>query len=325
MQDSSPLIYVLAFLAVVLFVQAVTSVVFASRDRQREVNRRLTMLGSGMEPHAVYTVLVRKKPADTSNQRPGTALLQRLDLRLGQAGVSIPAVRFIAIIAAVSVFLWVVSVLVTGSGIADAVVSLLASFGIVSALTSLWLERRRRVRVKRIEEQLPTALDVIVRGLRAGHPVISAIQLAATEMGDPLGSELGVVVDESTYGYELRDALTNLARRTDSEDAQFMAVSVGIQAQTGGNLAEILENLATVVRERAGLTKRVHALSSEGRVSAGLLTVLPILMVLGLGLMSPGYYTSKFSDPLFWPIMGGVLVLYGIGRIWIYRITHFRY
>ncbi len=326
MQDGiSPLVYVLAFLAVVLFVQAMTGVVFASRDRQREVNRRLAMLGSGMEPGAVYGALVRKQSDSVFAKLPGAVLLHRLELHLSRAGIAMPAVRFLSLIIASGTVLWIVSILIVGSGVAAGIFALFASFGVVLLIAWIWLQRRRRSREKLLEEQIPTALDVIIRGLRAGHPVISAIHLAANEMGDPIGSEFGLVVDEATYGYELKDALANFARRTGSEDAQFLAVSVAIQIQTGGNLAEILENLAAVIRGRSSLAKRVYALSSEGRTSALLLTVLPILMVLALGMMSPGYYTSKFSDPLFWPVMGGVVVLYGIGRAWIYRITHFRY
>ena len=179
--------------------------------------------------------------------------------------------------------------------------------------------------MKALEEQMPLALDVINRAIRAGHPVVSAVQLAASEMGDPIGSEFGLVVDETTYGFAFKDALTNFAHRTGSPDAHFFAVSVGIQSETGGNLAEILAGLAAVIRGRATLGKRVKALSSEGRASALLLSALPAMLISALFMMHPTFYTSKFSDPIFWPAVAGVSLLYVLGWVMIRRIVNFKY
>src|SRR5262249_53685452 len=161
--------------------------------------------------------------------------------------------------------------------------------------------------------------------LRAGHPVISAIQLSADEMSDPIGSEFGLIVDEATYGVNFDEALTNFARRTGSPDAHFFAVSVSIQAETGGNLAEILARLATVIRGRTTLAKRVRAVASEGRASALLLSVLPVGVVLVQLLIHAHVYTDKFSDPIFWPAVLITAAIYGIGWVMIYRIINFRY
>jgi tight adherence protein B len=188
-----------------------------------------------------------------------------------------------------------------------------------------WISRRRTKRLKQLEEQMPLALDVINRAIRAGHPVVSAVRLAGEEMGDPIGSEFGLIEDETTYGFEFRDALMNFARRTGSADAHFFAVSVGIQAETGGNLAEILEGLATVIRSRATLAKRVKALSSEGRASAALLSALPVLLISFMMLTNSAYYTTKFSDPIFWPVVGIVFLIYLAGLVMIRRILNFKY
>src|SRR5262249_48936112 len=120
---------------------------------------------------------------------------------------------------------------------------------------------------------------IVTRAIRAGHPVVSAVHLAANELSDPVGTEFGLIVDETTYGMEFRDALVSFARRTGSADAHFFAVSIGIQSETGGNLAEILEGLASVIRGRMTLAQRVKALSSEGRASAMILSGLPIFLV----------------------------------------------
>ncbi len=144
-------------------------------------------------------------------------------------------------------------------------------------------------------------------------------------MGDPIGSEFGLIVDETTYGFDFKDALANFARRSGSPDARFFAVSVGIQSETGGNLAEILEGLARVMRGRATLGKRVRALSSEGRISALILSGLPIFLVSFMMLVQPRFYTSKFSDPIFLPAIAVILGIYLLGWLMIRRIINFRY
>jgi tight adherence protein B len=170
---------------------------------------------------------------------------------------------------------------------------------------------------------MPLALDIINRALRAGHPVVSAVQLAANEMGDPIGTEFGLILDETAYGHEFKDALTNFARRTGSPDAHFFAVSVGIQSQTGGNLAEILAGLAAVIRGRCTLAKRVKALASEGRASAYVLSALPPLLVSFIALTQPSFYTSKFGDPIFWPTVAVICAVYFLGWVIIHRIINF--
>jgi len=226
--------------------------------------------------------------------------------------------------------LWLLSLLTSRAAsfsgvVANGLLTLVASFVICTLAAWLWINRQRAKRLRQLEEQMPLALDVINRALRAGHPVISAVQLAGNEMGDPIGSEFGLIVDETTYGSEFREALTNFARRSGSQDAHFFAVSVGIQSDTGGNLAEILEGLASVIRGRAMLAKRVKALSSEGRASALLLSILPILLISFVMLIHPEVYTAHFADPIFWPAAGIIGFVYLIGWYLIHRIINFRY
>ena len=123
--------------------------------------------------------------------------------------------------------------------------------------------RANRTR-KKMEEQFPVALDVFVRGLRAGHPIAAALDLLTVEMPDPIGSQFGIVVDEVTYGAELRDALQAMADRWDLDDMRMFVVSLSVQSETGGNLAEILENLSRVIRERQSMMLKVRALVERG-------------------------------------------------------------
>ncbi|MBS0280844.1 MAG: type II secretion system F family protein [Proteobacteria bacterium] len=322
-------IYVVAFLAVILAVYAVAQLVFSSGDRKGRINRRLSMLASGMDHQDVYSRLVRRAALSQSGGLlPRT--YNRFCLACQQAGIEIAPRSIILGVLGLAGLLWLVSLSASraasfSGGIANIAMTLVASLIISLTMAWLWISRRQANRMRLLEEQMPLALDVVNRALRAGHPVISAVQLAGNEMGDPIGSEFGLIVDETTYGSEFREALTNFARRTGSQDAHFFAVSVGIQADTGGNLAEILEGLAAVIRGRATLAKRVKALSSEGRASALLLSVLPILMISGLMLIHAEFYTAKFSDPIFWPTVGVIGVLYLIGWWMIHRIINFRY
>jgi tight adherence protein B len=189
-------------------------------------------------------------------------------------------------------------------------------FGLPMMIFSRIADHRR----KKLQQQFPIALDVFVRGLRAGHPIASALELLTTEMQDPIGSEFGLVVDEVTYGADIREALQNMADRCGLEDMHMFVVSLSVQSETGGNLAEILENLSQVIRERAAMLMKVRALSSEGRMTAIILTGLPILSFTGLFIMSPKFYLDVSEDPAFFPGFAGLLVLYAIGFIIIRRL-----
>jgi tight adherence protein B len=329
-QYLTPIIYVLAFIAMILVVQGIASVVFSSRDQKERTNRRLTMLASGMSPSEVYATLVRKPLNESDKNFSLLKYYDRFANYCRQAGLTVAPLQLITTVVLASVAFWLFSFLLLGSGnlgvlIANAILGLPASVLICGLVFSLWLRGRRAARLKLFEQQMPLALDVINRALRAGHPVVSAVRLAADEMGDPIGSEFGLIVDETTYGFEFRDALANFARRSGLSDAQFFAVSVGIQAETGGNLAEVLEGLAAVIRSRATLAKRVKALSSEGRASGALLTILPIVLTALMVLINPTYYSSKFSDAAFWEIGGAVFVSYLFGIFMMHRIINFKY
>ena len=325
-----PLIYVLAFIAMVIAVQGVAGIVFSSRDKQERTNRRLTLLASGLDSSEVYASLVRKPVTTAGRSAFLNRLYEKFALYCRQAGVEGNPSRLFVYVFVASIGLWFVNFLLLRNGsfaafILSAFFSLPLCGMICSLVAWLWLSRRRTKRLKLLEEQMPLALDVVNRALRAGHPVVSAVKLAGQEMGDPIGSEFGLVVDETTYGSEFREALTNFARRTGSSDAHFFAVSVGVQSETGGNLAEILEGLASVIRSRNMLGKRVRALSSEGRASGILLSVLPMLLIGFMFVLRPGYYTSKFSDPIFWPVAIGVFLLYLVGIFMIRRIMNIKY
>ena len=324
-----PIAFVLAFVAVVLIIQAVASAAFSAGDRTRRVNRRLTLMESGMGRDQVYETLVRQKPGGRlAAAAPG--LYERIAIYCRQAGLSMSPQRFAVAVGGAALLLWaaalvMLSVVTRGAILVTSIVSLVGAVGLAVVGGFALLSALRRRRLRKIEEQLPLALDIVTRAIRAGHPVVSAVQLAAEEMSDPIGSEFGLIVDETTYGLEFREALTNLAHRTGSPYAHYFAVSVGIQTETGGNLAEILGNLNATIRAQQSLHLRVKALASEGRLSAWVLSLIPLGLVSMVMLMSPGYYTSRMDDPIFWPTVGVIGLIYAFGQFVIYRIVNFKY
>ena len=329
MLSLNPLIYILAFVAVIALVQGVASLLFSIRDRTQRVNRRLSMMDSGMSRDQILSALIVNRPGVAGKSWLGR-FQAPIETYLRQAGVSITPAQLLAIIGALAGALWLVALSFASSGagpgfLVNGAVSLVAALVLASLAAGLWIRRLRNIRIAKIAEQLPLALDVVNRAVRAGHPVISAVQLAANELSDPVGSEFGLIVDETTYGVEFKEALANFARRTGSSDAHFFSVSVSIQSETGGNLAEILEGLAAVMRGRHTLGKRVRSLASEGRASALLLTVLPVFVIGVQLLIKPTVYSDKFADPIFWPVVAITAAIYFGGWMLVHRIINFRY
>ncbi|MEM6932872.1 MAG: type II secretion system F family protein, partial [Pseudomonadota bacterium] len=174
---------------------------------------------------------------------------------------------------------------------------------IIVAYTALYLQLRGKAkkRVSTFEEQLPDALDLMVRSLRVGHPINAAIAIVAREMADPLGTEFGLISDEATYGMQLSDALDRLAERMPVPDLRFFAISINIQATSGGNLAEVLDGLSRVIRARFKLFRKVKAITAEARWSGWFLSVFPIVALLLVQVVKPDYYDAVSDHALFVP------------------------
>ncbi len=324
-----PLIYVMIFIAVAMLTQATASSFFSASDRGKRINRRLTLLESGMSRDEAYSTLMQVSSLPELGNKQVRQWLKQMDQFRRQANVSVTLPQIGLMIAGAAAVLWVISLLrllLTSSlTVASLIVTMVGAVLLPVVGVYMWLARLRNKRLKQIDEQLPSALDIMTRALKAGHPVVSALQLAANEIGDPLGTEFGLVVDETIYGMELRDALASFAERVGSQECHFFAVSIGIQAQTGGNLGEILEGLATIMRGRAALGRRIKSVSSEGRATAALMIALVPIAVATQSLVRPDSYINKFSDPIFWPSVGYCAVLFVIGVFTIRRIVNFKY
>jgi len=170
-----------------------------------------------------------------------------------------------------------------------------------------FLNHKKRARSKQFQSQLPESLDLISRALKAGHAFTSGMQLAAKEFKAPLGKEFQQVVDEVNFGVSMPEALKHLAQRIDSAELRFFVVSVILQRETGGNLAEIITSLASLMRERFKLHGKIRVLSAEGRISALILVVLPFVVMGFLQIRNPDYIGMLFTEPA-----GRIMSLWGL-------------
>lgn len=194
--------------------------------------------------------------------------------------------------------------------------------GVLGVVLYLSIVRQRRI--DSFTAQLPDALAIIVRSLRIGHPFVSAIGLAAREMGDPIGGELAATAEEIAFGQDVTTALVNLHARVGQDDLLFLVTAVSVQSQTGGNLAEVLGRLATLMRQRSTLQLKVKALSAEGRLSAWFLTAMPFILYGAIRLLSRDYFGELAGSPVLVPALVYAGVSLVVANFIIYRMVNFR-
>lgn len=328
MNDSwiKALVLACVFGTVLLAGDALLQTAAAKRAGKRAINYRLQLIGEGKSHGEVLSALRRTESVPVDLPPALRSLALRFERMATAAQIKMPTSRLMLSVALAPLALFFLLVMVMiGSGLVlgfGRVVLLLTIAGMIGAgIPLLYLQARANRMRKRMQDQFPVALDVFVRGLRAGHPIAAALELLTVEMPDPIGSEFGVVVDEVTYGAELRDALSAMAERWDLEDMRMFVVSLSVQSETGGNLAEILENLSKVIRERQSMYLKVRALSSEGRMTAVMLTALPILAFTALFLGNPGFYLDVAGDPAFVPGFAALIVMYFIGFFTIRKMV----
>ena len=238
---------------------------------------------------------------------PGIA---RLDTLIQQANASYPAGVFILL----SLLLMQLGFLIGNVLIPRTVVYIPYITALFfAALPFFYLSFKKRSRLKQFEKQLPEALELIARSLRAGHAFTSGMKVAVDNFGYPLGPEFARALDEINFGVPIADALRNLAYRVDCAEVKFFVVAVILQRETGGNLAEIMENIGHIIRERFKFNDKLKVLSAEGKISAIILTVLPFLIFFAIRVLNPSYMNSLFDDPIGRKIVLAALILVSIG------------
>jgi len=188
----------------------------------------------------------------------------------------------------------------------------------------VFLAWKRKKRMQQFETQFPDGLDAMARAIRAGNALGTAVQLVAEEMPDPIGSEFRRVFEETKLGMDPGDALSRLAERTPTDDVRFFCTAVAIQRSSGGNLAEILDRLSEVIRERFRVLSHARALSAQHRWSAICVGVSPLAFALILELLNPGYFTPMMESPLAPLLLGAGFVMEAIGFFMVWRIAQIK-
>ena len=183
-----------------------------------------------------------------------------------------------------------------------------------------WLRHKRTSRLKKFEEQFPEALDLLSRAVRAGHAFQTALGTAADELPAPVGPELKKTFDQQNFGLPLREALNELAERVGLLDVRFFATAVLIQRETGGNLAEILDNLAHVVRERFKILRQVRVHTAHGRFTGYVLLTLPAFLAVALSFLNPDHMKPLFREHMGQMMLMGAMVMQAVGYFWIRQV-----
>ena len=297
MISAEPLIYIIIFVAVLAMVQGVYLVLFGkSISLNGKVNRRLELLEKGGGREQVLDQLRKEMTQHMKSQ--SIPLYSILANRAQKANIAFTPPQLIMVMAGVSVAAFLGLTVMTDVGIVvRAFVAVCMGVGGIF----VWISAKANKRMAMIEEQLPEAVELMVRSLRVGHPFSSAISIVAKEVADPLGTEMGIVSDETAYGRDMGETLKGVAERLDMQDMRFLAVAVTIQQQSGGNLAEVLDGLAKVIRARFRLFRRVKAITAEAKWSGKLLSGFPILALIAINLIQPNYFDDVMETSIFIP------------------------
>jgi tight adherence protein B len=316
--DEATLFYLFAAASVVLVVEAIYLLFFSAASYRTRVNRRLRLMQDQVDRQAILVQLRRERGlTGTGDFRLPILYLNRLIL---QSGLSIGLTKFAVLIAVAAVATFVFTFVMRGSLFDAAIITGVSAL----VLPFFGLRFMRKRRQKKFGEQFPDAIDIIVRSLRAGHPIPVAISMVGRELPDPVGSEFGMVADEVTYGADIETAMRAMYHRIGQDDLPLFVTAVAIQGSTGGNLAEILSNLSGVIRQRFKMRRKIRALAAEGRFSAFLLSGLPIAMFFILRAIAPDFYGKVWHEDItkIGLVAAGAWMMFG--NLIMYRLVNFR-
>lgn len=314
------LFVLLGFLAVVLLLEGLY--VYWSDTKSPEVRRveqRLRAISAGGQVEEGELSMIRQRLLSESPTFQRLLLsmprAQQLDRLMQQAGDRNTVSHLLGVCAMLALGGLLVGLLLRWPWffVLAAVVALtLLPFGL--------LLRRRNKRLRQIEAQLPDALDLMSRAMRAGHAFPVALAMVGSEAPQPIASEFRITSDEIGFGVSTDNALNNLAARVPSPDVRYFVMAVIIQRETGGNLSELLGKLAELVRERFKLFAKVRVLAAEGKLSAWILTLLPFAVALVISIINPKYIMTLFTDPVGINLVYGALVMMALGIFAMWRI-----
>lgn len=316
----TPIIYGLIFVAVLLLVEGIYLLIFGkSISLNSKVNRRLELLEKGGGREQVLEQL-RKEATQHLNSKT-IPLYSVLAEKAQKANIAFSPGALIGMMGLLSVVAFMG--LAIGTSASPAVrltVSVLMGVGAVY----FWVNGKAKKRIALAQEQLPDAVELMVRSLRVGHPFSSAIQIVSKEVADPMGTEFGMIADEAAYGRNVAESLRDMAERLDMQDLRFLAVAVSIQQTSGGNLAEILEGLAKVIRSRFRLFRRVKAITAEAKWSGMFLSGFPLGVLAIIQLTKPTFYDTVKDTEYFIPAALIVFMFLGMNMMFMKIMTNIK-
>lgn len=283
------------------------------------VNRRLEMLNKGGRREEVLDQL-RKEMRQHMNAK-SIPLYSILAAKAQKAAITFSPQQLLMVMGGLSVVAFVGLSVGTET---EPPVRVALSIAIGVGAVFFWVSSKANKRMALIEEQLPDAVELMVRSLKVGHPFASAVQIVAKEVKDPLGTEFGVIADESAYGRDVGEALKEMAELLDMQDMRFLAVAVTIQQQAGGNLAEILAGLAKVIRARFRLFRRVKAITAEAKWSGKFLSAFPLVALVVINLGDPHYYDEVRETDVFIPACIAVGMFLGVNLFVMRMLTNIK-
>ncbi len=242
--------------------------------------------------------------------------IERIELAVKQANLKYSPGFFLLLSLTLSLGAYLFASILTRNSALSILVAMVSL-----CLPTLYLKKQKRKRMEKFEKQLPEALGFLARALKAGHAFTSGMKLVSEEFEDPLGPEFEEAVDEINFGLAVSDALKNMVNRVECPDLRFFAVSVILQRETGGNLAEIIEGLAHLIRERFRFRRKVKTITAEGRLSGVILMAIPFALFFVLHIIAQEYASTLYTDPIGITLTVGALIMMFIGMFVIKRIV----
>ena len=318
-----PIFTIMAFIAVVLMLEGLYLIWNSYKGPEaKKIEQRLRALSAGSDSTERASVLKNRMLSQVpaiERLLLGIPRINNLDRFLVQSGLE-----------------WTVAKLLAVSLLVGATAYVMLSFAVLlpfiqlgaalaaSLLPVAYVRWKRGRRLRRMHQQLPDTLDLIGRAMRAGHALPSALQMAGQEMADPIAREFRITHDEINFGVSIQQALANLSERVPSTDVRYFVVAVLIQREAGGNLTEVLDDLSQLIRNRLKFHAKIKVLTTEGRMSAWVLGLLPFALAGLLFVFNHDFIAILWTDPAGIQIANVFLAMMAVGAVWLYKIIQIR-
>lgn len=311
-------IYIAVFICVLVATDTLLRTVRDRFQRRSYLNHRLSLIEQDADRNVVYRNLLKERGIDAEAQQSVTNYLKKLYI---QSGLRLSFARVATYLAFVAAFSYLSLAFFGYGGLLGAIISIILT-GVVGFL---FLYRAQAKRVKKFTEQLPEAIDIMVRSLSAGHPLPISISLVSRETKDPIGTEFGILTDELTYGVDIDVGIRNMGARVGAEELNLLAISLSVQKGSGGNLGEILTNLADMIRKRVMMKSKIKAISAEGRMTAWFMLGFPFFLYGIIRLLNAEYFLPLWESGYgtHFLVVSGILLT--VGMLVIRKIINFDY